>query len=320
MHNVEEMMYNQENGNPWHELGNSVQGLATAEQALEKGGLNWEAEVQPLYTNNGGEFEEVEQGKVVVRQSDNKNLGVVGNRYKPLQNKEAFEFFDSIVGEGEAIYETAGSLKGGRVVWLLAKMPDYIRIGQTDDIIEKYVLLTNSHDGSKPVIAKLTPIRVVCNNTLNYALRQRGTKEVRIRHTKNVNSRLMQAKETFGFVNKIYSQLNDIFNGMAKVQLNEEQLDEYYNNVFNGGDEEVSTRTENTIMDVKKLLEEGAGFDDPMMKDTKYTPWGAYQTVTEYVDHHKSYRENTDKLHAITFGSGAKYKEKGFKEALKHLN
>ena len=313
MHSVETMMYNSKNGLPWHKLGNPVNGLATAQEALHQSGLDWEVETQKIYTKNDFQFDEVKMGKVVVRQMDNKALGVVGNRYTPLQNTEAFKFFDNVVGEDEAIYETAGSLKGGRVVWLLAKLPSYMRIKGTDDVMKKYVLLTNSHDGSKPVIAKVTPIRVVCNNTLSFALGRGGSAEARIRHTKNVTSNLMEAKRTLGLVNKVYDQLEDIFNGMADVSLNTEQVDNYYNEVFNGGDEELATRTENTIFDVQRLLEEGAGVDEPWMKEM--TPWKLYNSVTEYVDHHKSYQKRTDKLHALAFGSGENIKKKAFDSA-----
>lgn len=312
MHNVETMMYNQKNGLPWHKLGNSVEGLATSKEALEASGLDWKVKTQRLFTptnENLDNMSEVSMGKVVVRQSDNKPLGVVGNRYTPLQNTEAFQFFDNIVGNDMAIYETAGSLKGGRVVWLLAKMPDFIRIEGTDDIIEKYVLLTNSHDGSKPVIAKITPVRVVCNNTLSFALRRSGT-EVRIRHTKNVASMLDEAKETLGIINRVYEEVNGIFNGMSSLKMNGEDMDEYFNLVFNNGEKEVSTRTENMILDVKQLLEEGAGTDDPAIRGTG---WHAYNAITEYVDHYKNYQDRTDKLHALAFGSGAKTKEKAFK-------
>lgn len=313
---LETMMYNSKNGLPWHREGTPIEGLATSAQAIEASGLDWEVNVEPVYLANG---DEVEDSKAIVRQTDKKVFNVLGNRYTPLQNKEAFEFFDGIVGEDEAIYETAGSLKGGKIVWLLAKMPDFIRIGNTDDVIKKYVLLANSHDGSSPVTVMTTPIRVVCNNTLSFALK--GHEErIKVRHTKNMVANLEQGRYALGIVNKVYSQLNDIFNAMDSVDINGEFMDEYLNNVLNGGKEEVATRTENVILDVKKVYAEGAGVDDPAILKGRDNLWRLYNSLTEYVDHYKNYRSDTDVLHAISMGSGATIKERAFKEAVRMLN
>lgn len=313
---LETMMFNEKNGLPWHKEGVSVEGLANSAEAIEASGLDWQVEVEPVYLANG---DEVEDSKAIVRQSDKKVFNILGNRYTPLQNKEAFEFFDGVVGEEEAIYETAGSLKGGKVVWLLAKMPDYIRIGNSDDVIQKYVLLANSHDGSAPVTVQTTPIRVVCNNTLNVALKK-STNRIKVRHTKNMIVNLEQGRQAMGLVNKIYTQLEEIYNGMDQVQLTTNTMDEYLNNVLNGGKEEVATRTENKIMDVKDVYERGAGVDDPAILKGRNNLWRLYNSLTEYVDHYKNYNQDTDVLHAISMGSGAKLKEKAFKEAVKMLN
>ena len=315
-HAVENMMYNSKNGLPWHKEGTAIDGLATSAQAIEASGLDWDVEVEPVFLEDGAE---VEDSKAIVRQSDRKVFNVLGNRYTPLQNKEAFEFFDGVVGEDEAIYETAGSLKGGKVVWLLAKMPDYIRIGNTDDVIKKYVLLANSHDGSSPVTVQTTPIRVVCNNTLTTALKG-SSNRIKVRHTKNMIVNLEQGRRAMGLVNKIYTQLDDIYNEMGNVNLTTDTMDEYLNNVLNNGKEEVATRTENKIMDVKRVYEEGAGVDDPAILDGRDNMWRLYNSLTEYVDHYKNYNQGTDHLHAISMGSGAKLKEKAFKEAVKMLN
>lgn len=314
--NVETMMYNKQNGLPWHKEGQSVNGLATSAEAIKASGLDWQVDVEPVYLANG---DEVEDSKAIVRQTDKKVFNVLGNRYTPLQNHEAFEFFDGIVGEDEAIYETAGSLKGGKIVWLLAKLPDYIRIGNSDDVVKKYVLLANSHDGSSPVTVMTTPIRVVCNNTLNVALKGQQTR-IKVRHTKNMVAKLDQGKYTLGIVNKVYSELADIFNGMDAVSINTETMDTYLNNVLNGGKDEVATRTENVIDDVKRVYEEGAGVDDPAILHGRDNLWRLYNSLTEYVDHYKNYRSDTDVLHAISMGSGATIKERAFKEALAMIN
>lgn len=312
-HNVEQMMYNKQNGKTWHGLGVAAEGLSDSHEVMEKAGLDWEVEKHPLQTE-GGIY--VPDQYAMVRNSDNSVLGTVGSRYEPLQNKNAFEFFDPIVDRDEAIYETAGSLRGGRQVWLLAKMPDHIQVGNGDDRIEKYVMLTNSHDGSKPVVAKITPVRVVCSNTLSWALKGSGS-EVRIRHTQSMRSQLQEAHKTLNVVNKIYAQLDQAYNAMLSTKVSTNDMDAYFNQVFNKGRDEVATRTENTIDEVKRLLEEGAGVDMPELRGTM---WHAYNAVTEYVDFYKDYRSGTDVTHAITFGSGATRKEKAFKHAMAMVN
>lgn len=318
-HAIENMMYNEDNGKPWHRLGVPVNGLATAHEALEKSGLDWEVEKLPLSAvAPNGEHVYVPRNYANTRLSDNKVLGVVGERYRPLQNKDAFEFFDPIVDRDEAIYETAGSLNGGKQIWLLAKLPAHIRIGNTDDLIDKYVMLTNSHDGSKPVIGKVTPIRVVCSNTLSLAIKSGGD-EFRIRHTKTMMNKLQEAHKVLGLVNKVYEEVDTVFNRMADVKMNTESINDYYNTVFNKGRDEQSVQMENTIMDVQRLIDMGAGVDDPSFRPLRGSAWHIYNTVTEYVDHYKEYSKKTDRSHALTFGTGATIKQRAYKEALKLL-
>lgn len=300
-HLVEKMMYNSKNELPWHGLGNPVDGLATSADAISKAGLDWSVDIKPAYANVGDQYVEVNGVNFTVRSSDNRVLGQVGDRYNVLQNKQAFEFFDAIVGEEQAIYETAGSLRNGERIWLLAKMPDFIRIGNTDDIVEKYVLLTNSHDGKSPVIVKVTPIRVVCNNTLTFAL-SKGGDEYRVRHTTNMMDKLAEAENALGFTNTIYNQVDEILNGMSRVQMNGDMVDDYLKKVFGE-----SNKAKNIKTDVLQLLEEGAGVDDPSLR---YTAYHVYNGVTEWVDHVKNFSKNTDRLEAITFGSGASIKNK----------
>lgn len=157
--NVESMFYVRET--PWHGLGTKVQEAPTSKDALILAGLDWSVVQEPVYT---GQNELVQGYKANVRDSDRKVLGVVTDRYKIVQNGEAFSFTDTLLGEGVR-YETAGSLQGGKSVWLLAHLPhEYIISGER---ISPYLLFSNTHDGSGAVKVAITPIRVVCCNTLN---------------------------------------------------------------------------------------------------------------------------------------------------------
>lgn len=311
-HAVETMMYNSKNGKPWHKLGESAEGLATSAEALQLSGLDWKVNKEPLFANVGGEKIIAPDTYGVVRETDKKVLGVVGDRYEPLQNHEAFGFFDELVGKEQAIYETAGSLMGGSRVWLLAKLPDFIRIKGHDDFIQKYVLLFNSHDGTKPVTMKITPVRVVCNNTLTMSLKGKGD-ELKIRHTATMQDRMSQAHEALGFANTIYEELDEILNGMAKKKVTKKPMQKYMENVIG-----TSTRATNMIDEIYQTMEEGA--DKDMHSDLRGTLYHAYNGITEWVDHVKDYKEGTDRLDAIWFGSGETTKDKAFKEAVKMLN
>lgn len=308
--------YNNQNGKPWHEIGYANDGYMTAKQVIEHANLGWEVEKFPMTVPYGDTTLEVPNNFAMVRKDTHDILGVVGNQYTPLQNTEAFEFFDNIVDAGEAIYDVAGSLYNGRKVFVVAKMPDYIQVGQDDrDVIEKYVVLHNTHDGTSPVVAMITPIRVVCNNTLTWALKDSRTRQIRIRHSRNVVSRVAEASMLLGITNKIYTQLDGIFNQMSSVQLNTEQMNEYFlASLGKDALEKVATRTQGMVEDLFALVEEGAGVD---YKGVRGSLWGSYNAVTEYVDHVKNYKEGTPKMDAILYGSGATIKENAFRQALK---
>src|SRR2546422_2290614 len=163
------MMYNANNGRPWHEKGVAVNGLATAAKCIKAAGLDWGVAKVPIRSDDPGALP-IPDKMVTVRtdlalDDPRRILGVVGAEYEPLQNWEAFGFFDGIVGRAAAIYETAGVIDDGRRIWLLAKLPKRIEVVKGDRV-EPYVLLANGHDGTLMVHIKFTPWRVVCQNTL----------------------------------------------------------------------------------------------------------------------------------------------------------
>ena len=160
--NVETMFYTRVA--PWHGLGIRVESALSSQEALQASGLDWNVVQRPIMTSA---YEPIPGYKANIRDIDNKILGVVSDRYRVVQNAEAFAFTDALLGEGVK-YETAGSLQEGRRIWLLAKLPDkYIIEGEQ---IEPYLVFSSSHDGSGAIKVAMTPVRVVCQNTLNMAL------------------------------------------------------------------------------------------------------------------------------------------------------
>lgn len=215
----------------WHGLGQIVEQYPTSEEAIVHAGLDYEVIKSPLFTqgrtmNIGDSGELIEANDILVpnsfatlRTDTNRPLGVVGKDYHIVQNREAFNFFDAIVGGGDGIlYETAGALGNGERIFITAKLPDYIRVGKGDDVTEKYIFLTTSHDGSGSITAAFTPIRIVCQNTLNASLRSM-TNVVRIKHTSGAKQRIENAHKIMGLANTLSNQLEGIFNQWTKVRV-----------------------------------------------------------------------------------------------------
>lgn len=308
---VASMMYVGET--PWHTLGTKLDTPATAHEAITAAHLDFQVEKMPLRIALHNV--PVPDHFATVRTDTMQVLGVVGSRYTPIQNKDAFTTFDSLVGEGSAIYHTAGALGKGERIWILAKLPEYIKVNK-HDIVEPFLLLTNTHDGSGAVTVKLTPIRVVCENTLSVALN--GTEqEVHIRHTTQAEEKLKQAHEILGLSNKLFEILGQYYVGMSQKMINATMFAQYLNEIF---PEPIFTMQKTRVKDIHEriieLSEVGVGAEL-----TRGTLWGAYNAVTEYVDHFRlSTKNNSTRLKSMWYGSGDALKKKAFTSAVTMLN
>lgn len=221
--NVESLMYvsNDQNGRfvPWHGLGTAVEEAPNSAAAIELAGLNWMVNPQPIFTDHpsGGKIE-IPNAKANVRDIDNKVLGIVTDRYQIVQNSEAFDFTDSLIGEG-CTYETAGSLDGGKKVFLLAKMPEKKIL---DEEFDPYICFTNTFDGSGSIKAVMTPVRVVCQNTLSLALNG-ATRKWSTRHVGRLDMKLEEARHTLQLANKYMDKLADTADILANTTITEDQ-------------------------------------------------------------------------------------------------
>ena len=216
--NVETMFSVREK--PWHGLGTIVKEAPTSADAIRLAGLDWSVVQEPIYTN----FNRVVEGyRAYVRSSDRKVLGVVSDRYKVVQNVDAFSFTDELLGKGVR-YETAGSLQEGKKVWLLARLPrEYIIAGER---ISPYLVFSNTHDGSGSVKVAITPVRVVCNNTLNLAL---GTakRSFSMIHTGNIQDKIQEAKDTLFMAEEYMDCLGVEFEQLRRQKITDAQVKEY---------------------------------------------------------------------------------------------
>lgn len=307
-HEIESMMY--VGIPPWHGLGTSVESEVSSDEALRLAGLDWGVTTTPVLADSATGPRTVPGARAVVRTSDWKPLGVVGERYVPVQNDSAFAFFDSVVGDGQAQYHTAGSLDGGRRIWMLAKLNGLVRVGR-DDITEKFVLLTNAHDGSAALRMFLTPVRVVCANTLNLAL-QRGAREgISIRHTTSAFARIEEAQRALGFASNYFDRFQREADRLSQTRFTDVQMQSLAAYVLPAVDDAPSTRTERAREKVIELFSEGAGHET-----IRGTAWAALNAVAEFADHHRSRRAASEaqraenRLKSAWFGSSSRMKQR----------
>ena len=283
--NVETMMYVREK--PWHGLGTKVDEAPTSAEALELAGLNWKVEQTPVYTADGTLIPNYKANR---RNTDKSVLGIVTDRYQIVQNDEAFEFTDSIVGEtenGVVKYETAGSLNHGKKIWLLAKMPTQKVL---DDEVEPYMCFTNSHDGSGAIRICMTPIRVVCQNTLNMALSQ-AKRSWSTKHVGDIEAKLEEAKMCLELADEYMYNLGIEAEKLANTTLRREQIDEILNEMF-PVDDLTSERKKSNIQQIKD--EFYIAYFMPDIEKFRETAWGAINAMSDCVTHTAPKRNTTD--------------------------
>lgn len=308
------MAYSKQGGVPWHGLGAALPGLATAEEMILAAKQDWKVECRRLsYQKGDGNFYEA-PAFATVRVDSEELLGVVGTRYTPVQNTSLFSFFDNLVEEKEAIYETAGSLHGGKKVWVLAKLPQeqvIWRNGQPDTTLQ-YILLCNSHDGSQSLRVYFTPVRVVCQNTLTASAGQ-ASNRVSIRHTLTAEDRLKEAHKLMGFATKYYDEVSQVQEFLASQEINDiDLLLQFFEEIWPDTAAEKSRAHQKRATGLTNFREECNRYGSDWLS--------ALNAATGVVDHDiKSLSPGKEDLRMdkILFGVGADLKEKAFATALK---
>lgn len=309
-HEVETMAYFGEV--PWHGLGTPLadEDLYDWEKASVKAGLDWEAERVPLVTADTGDKV---SSYAIRRTSDGKILGAVGKKYTILQNKDAFAFFQPWLSAREASLETAGSLREGSRIWVLAKLArDPIVVAPGDEVL-KYLLLSHSHDGSLAVRVGFVPRRVVCQNTLSMAIRSDASKLIRVKHTKEVHENLANIRETMNIVNAEFEAAAEQYKLLARKSINGADLEKYVRLVFKVKvDAEPSTRMKGLMEEVAGLFEAGRGNNLPSIKGSL---WAGYNAVAEWLSYNRG-RNADNRLSSLWFGDGANINRHALETAL----
>ena len=307
-HLVESMMY--VGKTPWHGLGTQIpeDKKLSVKEAIVAAKLDWQVELRHLFTENQkGIKSGIIDHYAVCRTSDNAFLGIVGTDYVPLQNEEALEWFQPFLDDDEATLETAGSLKGGRQVWVLAKIRDGNKDVGKQDPVAHYILLSNAHEGSVAVRVGFTPIRVVCNNTLTLAHDSKASKLLRVRHTSNLHENLELVRDIMNVARNEFNATVSQYRHLQKRGIDASGLERYVRVVFsvpdNGGKE--------LIPNIIYLFENGRG-----SKEAGRTYWGAYNAVTEYLNYFRG-KTQDNTLSSLWFGESNHVNKKALHVALK---
>jgi phage/plasmid-like protein (TIGR03299 family) len=312
----------------WHGLGLIVDNCGLSSEAIAYAGLDYDVVKSPLFTTgittgNGDGVTIYQPGQAIVpgyyatqRTDTGQVLGVVGSDYRVVQNRDAFTFFDSIA-DGKGIrYETAAGLGSGERIFITAKIDDKIIVGK-DDEIEQYLFLANSHDGSGSITVAFTPVRVVCQNTLNAAVGNLSS-AVRIRHTATAKERLASAHKLMGMAAKISMQTEAVFNKWAKVRITDRQLRRLIQMAMAPGKETLgkiqdarfdllSTQFNNLV---DRVYSYAMASPEQNLETTAGTVFGAYNAVTGYFQNVRYYNTAEHKAKSILFGGSASQRGK----------
>ena len=313
-------MYSGAGKTPWHRLGTVIEGVATAEEALGLAKLDWLVEQRELKMFDpaaDGEFVIPDKVANVRKDAEGNDvyLGTVGKGYSILQNRDAFGILDAVLANGQAFVETAGALREGRRVWVLCRLPEDFTVGN-EDTIRQYFLLTTAHDGTQACRMLLTPVRVVCNNTLTCALQMGADDGIAIKHSGDMEQKVSIAAGLLAKARDYYGNLQKVFDGFLRTRLNEREARAYFRTVYPKPTDKGKTGRSKTIWDGRQSdlwrnYNRGRGAEL-----SRGTVWGAYNAVTEFVDHTQYEDSKRDKgegrMASLLWGAGKQVKEQAF--------
>lgn len=274
---------------PWSSLGTNVGHAHSAVEVLQEAGMDWDVVQKDIHTEDG---DLIPGYKANIRDSDNKTLGIVTDKYQIVQNKDAFAFTDALLGEG-VTYETAGVAQDGKKVWILAKMPEkYIIAG---DEVSPYFIIMNSHDGSCSIKAAMTPIRVACQNALNLALR-RAKRTWMTKHTANIHTRMEDARNTLFMANQYMTELGRGIDEIARIHLSDRKVGEYMNQLFPVTEDMSHAQKKNSRRQLEDMRQRY--FEAPDLQGVGRNGYRFINTVSDFALHaepirrSKNYDEN----------------------------
>lgn len=296
---------------PWHGLGTKVAADLSPAQIQQQAGLDWTVEKETMTTASGVE---IEGKKALVRSADNKVLDVVGDGWNPVQNEQAFEFFSEYTLAGDMEMHTAGSLKGGQMVWALAKVKESFDILGGDQV-DSYLLFSNPHKYGKAIDVRFTPIRVVCNNTLSMSLGQNVANSVTMNHRNEFNPDMV--KEQMGIASEKFAKYKEMATFLSTKKFSMDALVQYYNEVFPRtyqGKKDVQVKT---FADLSTNGQKAYSYleTQPGAHFGEGSWWQALNSVT-YLTDHKMGREVDSRLTSAWFGQNQTRKIRAVEKAV----
>ena len=313
--NVESMTFHGQT--PWHGLGERLadEELYNVEIGIQKAGLDWDVALEPLQIVSDGR---VINHYATVRSTDRSILGVVGPKYVPLQNRDAFNWFNPFLESKVARLHTAGSLNHGRVVWVLAHVSGSASEVVKNDRVDQFILLSHGHDGTQAVRVGFTPIRVVCANTLAMAHSKSNVANqlIRVRHTRSVHDNLEAIRDVMDAARAEFAATLEQYRKLAHIHINQADVKKFVRLIFNVKDElpadEIPTRTRNLMDAVAELAEVGTGANIPGVRGTA---WGLYNAATEFLSYGRS-KDQEKRLTSLWFGSGVDFNRRALEAAM----
>ena len=310
---------------PWHRLGTEVSHALTSEEAIKAANMDWNVVTRPVLYTTPDSFipKEIPNRVAVVREDTNEVFTVASDRYTPLPNRKAFEFFDSVVGAGQAIYHTAGTINGGKKLWILAKLDGELKV-TNNDILHKYILLGSSHDSSMPLSMMFTTVIVVCSNTFSLALymnqKSNGIKFT-AKHTPSISTKAVSARQTLDLAEAYFENMMVGINGLVEHEWSSIDMKRFTYTLFDlDVDKSIEEQRKNKAYAADKVIDL---FSNGRGNGTN-TKWDAFNAVTEYVDYnrpvgHKVETGESNSLEVVNkrlndawYGSGADLKQRAW--------
>ena len=307
------MMYT--GATPWHGLGVQLDNPATAAEAIAAAGLDWDVIQKDVYTRDTlGGFRAIPNKKAIVREDTDEVFAVMGSGYTPTQNRDAAgPMMDGVIALGEAVYETAGSLFNGRRIFLLMRLPNDIVLS-AEDRVQPYILLSNSHDGTTALRIQLTPIRVVCWNTLSAALR--GTsKGFYAKHTRNILSKASEARDILGLADAYYQMFARQVDQLVNTRMTVIEVQDYLQKVYQFKGDKTYADQDHRVKAAYETTIDLLSHPTNTLGGMAGTAWAAWNAVTYYIDHERVVRgDNRDdkRLDASWFGIGSEIRQRAY--------
>lgn len=295
---------------PWHGLGTRVDGDLTPHQMLEAAGLDWRVKTNTCYTEIKGKRVKIGR-QALIRETDGRVLDIISDDWKPMQNEDAFAFFDDFVGAGEMSMETAGSLKDGKIVWALARVNESFELFDGKDRVDGYLHFTNPHSYGSSIDVRFTPIRVVCNNTLTLSLNMKSKSFVKINHRRKFDADVV--KETLGIAKDKLTQYKEMAQFLSQKRYKDEDIIDYFTRVFpvtSAKKAAAGEASRNAVLAAEEVL-----FKQPGAELGEGTFWQLFNTVTYMTDHMIGHSADT-RLQSAWYGANKNLKTKALETAM----